>query len=196
VSFSTDLIALSPRFFLKLDETSGTTAADSSGNGLGFSFGATPVWGETGSTTNEGGTAVSGWSTTVRASPTNTANVLAATAATGFTLLAAVKTTGTAKAQIMAARRGGDQYEFHQSATGKLALTVYGTTTATVTGSTSINDGNWHLVVGRWDGANLTLYVDGVSDATPVAQTSITANSGPAPYVGAARTGSASYVEP
>jgi hypothetical protein len=46
---------------------------------------------------------------------------------------------------------------------------VAGTDYKVITGSTSVLDGNWHFVVGVWDGTNMNLYVDGKSDATPVA---------------------------
>jgi len=37
--------------------------------------------------------------------------------------------------------------------------------------SVSLNDNNWHHIVFAWDGSFLYLYIDGVSAATPVAQT-------------------------
>ena len=44
-----------------------------------------------------------------------------------------------------------------------------GISTATfITGSTDINDGNWHHILGTYDGSNINLYVDGASDATAV----------------------------
>ncbi len=44
-----------------------------------------------------------------------------------------------------------------------------GINTATfITGSTDINDGEWHHILGTYDGSNINLYVDGVSDATAV----------------------------
>lgn len=46
-----------------------------------------------------------------------------------------------------------------------------GTAYGAVVGNTTIDDGVWHWVVGVWDGSNMYLYVDGVSDATPVAWT-------------------------
>ena len=46
-----------------------------------------------------------------------------------------------------------------------------GTTTYTIiTGNkTNLNDGKWHHILGTYDGSNINLYVDGVSDATAVA---------------------------
>jgi hypothetical protein len=46
-----------------------------------------------------------------------------------------------------------------------------------VGGSVNLNDGNWHLVVGTYDGSNVRLYVDGAADGTPAAVASpITTN--------------------
>ncbi len=39
----------------------------------------------------------------------------------------------------------------------------------TITGGTTISDNSWHHVALAWDGSNFNLYLDGVSDATPVA---------------------------
>ena len=51
---------------------------------------------------------------------------------------------------------------------GKNSGTTKSTDWEGITGSTQVGDGNWHLVVFTWDGSSLCLYVDGVSDATPV----------------------------
>jgi len=39
----------------------------------------------------------------------------------------------------------------------------------TITGGTTISDNSWHHVALVWDGTNFNLYLDGVSDASPVA---------------------------
>jgi len=40
-----------------------------------------------------------------------------------------------------------------------------------VGGSVNVNDGNWHLVVGTYDGSNVKLYVDGAQDGSSTALT-------------------------
>ena len=40
-----------------------------------------------------------------------------------------------------------------------------------ITSTNGINDGNWHFVVGTYDGSYLRIYIDGVSDADAVAWT-------------------------
>ena len=42
-------------------------------------------------------------------------------------------------------------------------------TYSSITGSTTIDDGNWHNIISVYDGSYIYLYVDGKSDATPVA---------------------------
>lgn len=51
---------------------------------------------------------------------------------------------------------------------GKNSGAVYLTDYTQIFGGTTITDGKWHFVVATSDGTNLKLYVDGVSDATPV----------------------------
>jgi large repetitive protein len=52
---------------------------------------------------------------------------------------------------------------------GKNTGTTLGTDYQVITGTTNVADGNWHFIVGTWDGSYLRIYVDGVSDADPVA---------------------------
>ena len=40
---------------------------------------------------------------------------------------------------------------------------------ASLLGATTVNDGQWHYIVGTYDGAYIRLYVDGVADASPLA---------------------------
>lgn len=51
-----------------------------------------------------------------------------------------------------------------------------GATQEVVNGSTNVNDGQWHHIVGVYDGANMMLYIDGVLDATSVASRPIDTN--------------------
>lgn len=54
----------------------------------------------------------------------------------------------------------------------KITFAVHaGGTTASITSTNTYNDGEIHNAVGVYDGANLYLYIDGVSVATPVAKT-------------------------
>ena len=46
----------------------------------------------------------------------------------------------------------------------------------TVFGTRNVNDGNWHHAVGVYDGANLSLYIDGTLDASVASTGTITTN--------------------
>lgn len=46
---------------------------------------------------------------------------------------------------------------------------VQGTDYQEIVGATQIDDGRWRWIVATWDGSNLNLYVNGLSDATAVA---------------------------
>ncbi len=56
-----------------------------------------------------------------------------------------------------------DGYDLFFSDTGRLFMRV---NQSSIVGSTVVTDGAWHHLVGVWDGLSLTLYVDGVLDAT------------------------------
>ncbi len=95
-----------------------------------------------------------------------------------FTFSAWIRTTDTASTIIRkGGTNGGDDYfplVIFDITTGNLRLGVSALENAsdftTITGSTSINDNDWHMVTGVRDTTSgyLYLYVDGVSDATPV----------------------------
>ena len=60
-------------------------------------------------------------------------------------------------------------YTYRLYVQNNVAIFRIGTSTATlITGSTNINDGKWHHILGTYDGGNIKLYVDSVSDATVV----------------------------
>jgi len=97
-----------------------------------------------------------------------------------FSISAWVKTTSTGTAkfifQSFSSNTNVAGFYFRKSAANKLYFvsgkntgTVLGTDWQQITGSTSINDGEWHFVVATWDGSYFYLYLDGVSDATPIA---------------------------
>lgn len=62
---------------------------------------------------------------------------------------------------------GGRLWQFRMSTGNKLQFIPFNSSGngVTLTGSTTINDGNWHYVVGTWDGTYVNIYVDGSSDA-------------------------------
>ena len=48
-----------------------------------------------------------------------------------------------------------------------------GSSTKVITGGTNITTGVWRNVTGIWDGSNIYVYLNGISDATPVSCTSM-----------------------
>ncbi|MCL5409422.1 MAG: hypothetical protein M1607_01005 [Patescibacteria group bacterium] len=56
-----------------------------------------------------------------------------------------------------------------------------------VTGNTTLQTGNWYYVVGVYDGTNLNIYLNGSSDATPIASGSVSSDSQPV-YIGAGQS--------
>lgn len=54
---------------------------------------------------------------------------------------------------------------------GTIGFFVYSTSLNIISGTTNLSDNTWHHAVGVWNGTANLLYVDGVSVATPVANT-------------------------
>jgi hypothetical protein len=74
------------------------------------------------------------------------------------------KTTGTSMAIFASGNNSSSGYQIGFENTG-VPFLWSSSNGADVDGSTTINDGNWHYVVGVWDGTNATLYADGVQVA-------------------------------
>jgi uncharacterized repeat protein (TIGR02543 family) len=146
----------------KFDETSGTTAADASGNGKtgalfnGIAFGTNTITGEFGNALNFDGT-----NDVVR----HTSN--AGITGYPFTLSAWVKTTNSTSGQktiVYAGDATTDNKYFRISvAGGQPQLSARNTTEFNVSSGITISDGNWHHVAGVFSSAtDRKLYVDGV----------------------------------
>jgi hypothetical protein len=156
VNSSVTLALAAPSSWWKFDDGTGTTAADSSGNGHnGTVNGAT--W-----TTGRFGDALqfNGSSSTVTASA-----VLSGS--TDFTLGAWVKTSASSTGVIVQQRGGGTgQFQLVVNSDGTVTFWVGRNGTSNfqfdITSSNSINDGNWHYVAAVRQGASGYLYVDGV----------------------------------
>lgn len=85
-----------------------------------------------------------------------------------ITLSAWVKTTnGGAVASIFSKDNPGNLrvWQFRKEVNGTITFIVFrdsDSTNNSAASSISVNDDKWHLVTGTWDGANISVYVDGV----------------------------------
>ena len=70
-----------------------------------------------------------------------------------------------------------------------LRVSLQGLTTATVTRSVSIEDGNWHHAAATYDGANIRLYLDGVQLGADTASTGTITDNAQALRIGRDNTG-------
>lgn len=165
-SYATEVLADSPLAFWKLDETSGTTMADSSGNARDGTYVNTPTLGATG-LIGDGGTAVT-FNGTDEYGEVGFGSWMPAGNTQSFTLEAFCKTTSSASQTLIARADSATPYRlgisggraFMQVATGGgAASTLFGT-------STTLNNGSVHHIVGTWDGTTTRLYVDGVFDTS------------------------------
>jgi hypothetical protein len=96
---------------------------------------------------------------------------------------------------------GAKEYMFEVDTNDNLLFTVRTLVGSpfyvTITGGTTISLNTWHHVAITWDGANLNLYLNGASDASPVAATSFYTNgTNDAPFIGVRRGGAGSYYSP
>lgn len=110
-----------------------------------------------------------------------------------LTVCAWVKTTGpdTTRNMMVFARDGGDAGHVWQLGINSSGVTFFKVfkaeaTSATATGSRVITDGEWHFIMGTWDGTNITIFVDGATDGSPTALsgTAINQTNNRDPYLG------------
>jgi len=92
-----------------------------------------------------------------------------------LTISAWVKTTNTSTNGIVVGKDGVDpsatrSYQLQIVSSGEARLVVFksGSTLDIVTGTSAINNGNWHHIMGVNDGTDLKIYVDGALEATDV----------------------------
>lgn len=165
----------SPSGWWKLNDASGTSAVDSSGNGFTGTLSGTagPTWG-TGP--NGNGDVVFGTANTDQQIDCGS-NALLKPTTTGsfcawFKMAAAVTSFQTIMSNNSEAGSEANGCAIYP-VSGKIKGSLNnGTTNHTlIAGSTTLVNGNWYHVVLCWDGAFINLYLNGASDATAVAQT-------------------------
>jgi beta-lactamase superfamily II metal-dependent hydrolase len=147
----------------RFDETSGTTAADSSGNGHNGTLNAGASWTASGYT--EGALKLNGSSTGYVTLP-----FVMNPQATLFTAAAMVKLdTSTAANQFILRQNGTNGRAWlYRDSSGHLSTFIGGSKT---TSTGTIPTGTWTHVAVVYDGTNVQLYLNGVADGSPVART-------------------------
>lgn len=162
-SYSTEVLADAPVIYYRLGEGTGTTATDTSGNSHPGTYDATGItYGVTGGVS--GNTAVT-FDGSHKCTTSTDAAVTPGTA--DFSVEVWVKTTDAGT--IIAAGKfnsGSDSY-WLGVASAKAEFSVANSVNsagANAISTASVNDGNWHHIVGVKDGGTVRMYVDGSPD--------------------------------
>jgi signal peptidase I len=167
--FETAVLADSPYLLWRFQEKSGTTAADSSGNGRGATISNTPNLGQASPVTAEPtdtafGTGTNGY-VTASATSTNT---------TTFTVEAWVRTTSTQGGRLVGFGDGAagtasssTDAQLYLAPNGKVELGLNDNAPVALASASAVNNGAWHYVVGTYSNATgARLYVDGTLSAS------------------------------
>jgi hypothetical protein len=174
VSYSSDVLALSPDAYYRLGEASGTTLVDSSGNARDGTYTGTVTYGVTGIPGAAGNKAVTFPGTSGNHAQVNYASWM--DHAHSLSVGCWFKTTNTGLNYMVQRWHSSTttllEWGIDLNTSNAVRAYVYSggaqrVMSATVTG---LRDGNWHMVVATWDDTSnvLTLYVDGVSVGTPL----------------------------
>ena len=150
--------------YWKLDELTGTTAADSSGNGYNATTAGSPQWNPA---QVNGGLTFDGVDDGAQ---TGSAPLL--DAPTHLTLSAWVNHGATNAFRSIIDKRdaGTDGYDLYLTDTSRAFVRI---NQETLTGATVLTSGTWHHIAAVWDGSTVTLYVNGVLNASKSVSTTL-----------------------
>jgi hypothetical protein len=169
VAYEDAVLADSPLVYLRLNEASGSTSTDSSGNSRTFTIDvpASVTFGATGAT-SDGDDAYQFTGNT-----TTYANSASWMDQSSFTVEVWYKSSSAASAQWIASRVGSFDSNYSWSLllisgtlTGYINQSQSSLNAIDVTDTTTTNDGNWHHAAMTYNGTTLTLYRDGTSRDT------------------------------
>jgi len=173
--YKTEVVGDTPYFYWRLDETTGTAITDSSGGTSrpGSLLAQTYAMNQTGALTSESPNRAIGF--TVASVTTNSSYAGLGT----FSVEAWVKTTSTSGGRILGFGNGNGQSpspavdrQLYLAPNGKAYFGI-GSAKTTVASNSTINNGQWHHVVGTYTSGSggMKLYVDGAlqgsTSATP-----------------------------
>ena len=177
-TYAAEVLADSPLAYWRMEETSGTTMADSSDNGRGGTFTGLPTLNKAGAVDLAVGFAQSKYATVPEAAwarlssaVTVEAWVKASTNAGGNPVVCRYDNSTSSEASWLLDTSGGaSRFIVRSGSTNYIATN----------GSTSDNDGNWHHIVGVFGSSTALIYRDGAqvgSVAGPATINASTANS-------------------
>ncbi|MHC4175343.1 MAG: LamG domain-containing protein, partial [Planctomycetota bacterium] len=158
----------------KLDEASGGTAEDSSGSDHSGTLHGDPGWQPTGGKVG-GALKLDGDGDYVKISDESDFDL------TGqITVAAWIKARAFDKERQAIVTKGGSAWRLHRNLkTDNIRFNItYGYEPSAV-GKVNVNDGQWHHIVGAYDGAKVCLYVDGELDGSKKTSKSIMTNNEP-----------------
>lgn len=176
-----NVLALSPKLFLRLGETSGTTAVDSSGLGRNGTYGSGVTLGVTDSTIGDGNTAITCPNTTAVAAtvPNNSDFTLGLGSAQRWSIefLHRPNAETTSFPSVVGNGNGitAGSFQIFYSV-GSTALAFKFNNLSSGYSSAVANDNTWRHFVLTWDGTNLVWYTNNSAASSTPTQTAATAN--------------------
>jgi hypothetical protein len=187
MSYLSALLALSPIGHWRLGEASGTSAADASGNGHTGTYVGSPTLGVASLIDNDTtDTAVTLGSGKYVTTPNSAAYNIAHPA-----VVAWIKGSSFGNFQMIASQADGttsNHWFLCFTSTGKVQFTftstIGGDNTAD-SGTTHVDDNVRHMVVGRWDGSFVDVFVDGVRVAHVASSATMNTGTGIPVIIGA-----------
>ena len=179
-NYTTETNNLGPYLYWKLDDTTGTTAADTSGNGRTGTYNSTWTKNQVGALVDQ--TPNRAATETNAARPRTSTSCVYTTSATGmatpgpmtYSEVIWFKTTSTSGGKLIGLENNrtglsdssgaGGQYDrmMYMDANGEIWFGVYNNTEIVTHSQAGLNDGNWHMAAATMSTtAGMSLYIDG-----------------------------------
>jgi len=179
-NYTTETNNLGPYLYWKLDDTTGTTAADTSGNGRTGTYNSTWTKNQVGALVDQ--TPNRAATETNAARPRTSTSCVYTTSATGmatpgpmtYSEVIWFKTTSTSGGKLIGLENtrntvsdssgAGGQYDrmMYMDANGEIWFGVYNNTEIVTHSQAGLNDGNWHMAAATMStSAGMSLYIDG-----------------------------------
>lgn len=173
-SYSSNVLALSPLRYYRLDDAAGNSAVDSSSSALAGSYVNNPTLGVAGGLTGDPDTAITLTAASSQRISVPNNGLPTGNAAMSLGVLFKISALPAALQFLWGYGNTGTNHQALQvsvTTAGKLQGD-FGNLSTPITGATTISLNAWHHAVMTWDGTTATLYLDGASQgsSTPGAQ--------------------------